>query len=245
MLARDDKDKMYEPKQNKKALFRIFTVAAYVLCVSLAAIMLSLYYVFFWDPAPSNSRVVAVKPTIGCGENRGFNPSDMRVINCFPLLLGHFIQNDQVVSESEFRKITGIEKDVARAVDPSLGPSIPTAVINKDRVFQVKEVKMVPPVSPQNVDPVISSSSSTTNSPETVDQSNQDQEGGDDMDYQGDEMEDEFDEAEDEEEEEASGGGAEPEFKKNIKKTVLRVARGRNATEDKGRPVDEVMGNEI
>ncbi|XP_059611235.1 putative transmembrane protein INAFM1 [Phlebotomus argentipes] len=50
ILARDDaKDRLYEPKPNKKAI-RILTVAAYVLCVSLAAIMLSLYYIFLWDP---------------------------------------------------------------------------------------------------------------------------------------------------------------------------------------------------
>uniref|UniRef100_A0A1B0CQF5 Uncharacterized protein n=1 Tax=Lutzomyia longipalpis TaxID=7200 RepID=A0A1B0CQF5_LUTLO len=56
ILARDDaKDRLYEPKPNKKAI-RILTVAAYVLCVSLAAIMLSLYYIFLWDPS--------IKPSI-------------------------------------------------------------------------------------------------------------------------------------------------------------------------------------
>lgn len=64
MLAREEKDQMYEPKPNKKAI-RILTVAAYILCVSLAAIVLSLYYVFFWDPS---TKSVAVKPTIACGE---------------------------------------------------------------------------------------------------------------------------------------------------------------------------------
>lgn len=62
MLARDEKDNLYEPKPNKKAI-RILTVAAYVLCVSLAAIMLSLYYVFFWDPT---TKIVSVKPSTGC-----------------------------------------------------------------------------------------------------------------------------------------------------------------------------------
>lgn len=65
MLARDEKDSMYEPKPNKKAI-RILTVAAYVFCVSLAAIMLSLYYVFFWDPTPS-TKSVTVKPATNCG----------------------------------------------------------------------------------------------------------------------------------------------------------------------------------
>ena len=39
----------YEPKQNKK-IIRLLTVIAYVISVSMAAIILSLYYVFLWDP---------------------------------------------------------------------------------------------------------------------------------------------------------------------------------------------------
>ncbi|XP_018328916.1 uncharacterized protein LOC108739496 isoform X2 [Agrilus planipennis] len=41
------KDRMYEPKEKKK-LVRVLTVIAYIFFVSLAAIMLSLYYVFIW-----------------------------------------------------------------------------------------------------------------------------------------------------------------------------------------------------
>ncbi|XP_049283087.1 uncharacterized protein LOC125763699 [Anopheles funestus] len=50
LAGEDSKDRLYEAKQNQKAI-RILTVAAYVLCVSLVAIMLSLYYIFFWDPS--------------------------------------------------------------------------------------------------------------------------------------------------------------------------------------------------
>ncbi|XP_047741649.1 uncharacterized protein LOC108676755 isoform X2 [Hyalella azteca] len=39
----------YEVKKHKK-MVRILTVVAYVICVSMAAIILSLYYVFLWDP---------------------------------------------------------------------------------------------------------------------------------------------------------------------------------------------------
>ncbi|XP_076316580.1 uncharacterized protein LOC143228950 [Tachypleus tridentatus] len=42
--------KIYETKRNKK-IIRLMTVFAYVFSVSLAAIVLSLYYVFLWDPA--------------------------------------------------------------------------------------------------------------------------------------------------------------------------------------------------
>jgi hypothetical protein len=43
------KDKLYGPKKVRR-IVRVLTVMAYVLSVSLAAIMLSLYYVFLWDP---------------------------------------------------------------------------------------------------------------------------------------------------------------------------------------------------
>lgn len=42
------KDRLYEPKHKKK-LVRVLTVVAYIFFVSLAAIMLSLYYVFLWS----------------------------------------------------------------------------------------------------------------------------------------------------------------------------------------------------
>ncbi|XP_034833754.1 uncharacterized protein inaF-D isoform X1 [Maniola hyperantus] len=42
-------DALYERKRDKKTV-RVLTVVVYVFSVSLAAIMLSLYYVFFWEP---------------------------------------------------------------------------------------------------------------------------------------------------------------------------------------------------
>ena len=42
-------EKLYEPKANKK-LIRVLTVIAYCICVSLIAILLSLYYLFIWNP---------------------------------------------------------------------------------------------------------------------------------------------------------------------------------------------------
>lgn len=52
-------DALYERKHDKKTV-RVLTVIIYVFCVSLAAIMLSLYYVFFWEPkdAPYAQRKV-------------------------------------------------------------------------------------------------------------------------------------------------------------------------------------------
>jgi TRP-interacting helix len=49
-LAKDDSaEKLYESKKNQRTV-RVLTVCAYVLTVSMAAIILSLYYVFLWKP---------------------------------------------------------------------------------------------------------------------------------------------------------------------------------------------------
>jgi hypothetical protein len=53
----ESKDKMYEPKHMKKVV-RVLTVVAYVFTVSLAAIMLSVYYVFLWNPKDVPHRTV-------------------------------------------------------------------------------------------------------------------------------------------------------------------------------------------
>ncbi|XP_014247331.1 putative transmembrane protein INAFM2 [Cimex lectularius] len=62
------KDKMYEPKQNKK-LIRVLTVIVYVFSVSLAAIILSLYYVFFWSPKPPPGPPSVVTGCIGINDD--------------------------------------------------------------------------------------------------------------------------------------------------------------------------------
>lgn len=49
LAGEESKDRLYEPKHRQKA-FRVMIVIAYVICVSLAAIILSLYYAFIWDP---------------------------------------------------------------------------------------------------------------------------------------------------------------------------------------------------
>lgn len=132
------------------------------------------------------------------------------------------------MSQSEFRKLNGIEK--VEAVNPSIGPSLPTGVIAGNRAYDVKEVQ----VSSQSMKGNLLMISSTTELPETTmekygDQDMQsDQEGQDDTDYQGDEME-EF------EIDESSGQGVDvsvvPEYK----------SRAVNRTSDEV----EMIGNEI
>jgi hypothetical protein len=53
LAGEEAKDRLYEPKHKKK-LVRVLTVIAYVFFVSLAAIMLSLYYVFLWNGGQRN-----------------------------------------------------------------------------------------------------------------------------------------------------------------------------------------------
>jgi TRP-interacting helix len=49
-LAKDDSvEKLYESKKNQRTV-RVLTVCAYVLTVSMVAIILSVYFVFFWKP---------------------------------------------------------------------------------------------------------------------------------------------------------------------------------------------------
>lgn len=55
------KDKLYEPKHRQK-LMRVLTVVAYVVFVSMAAILLSLYYTFIWNPTDQSLRMRLDKP---------------------------------------------------------------------------------------------------------------------------------------------------------------------------------------
>ncbi|EZA60396.1 hypothetical protein X777_13485 [Ooceraea biroi] len=62
-LAGDErKDKLYEPKHKQK-LVRVLTVVAYVIFVSMAAILLSLYYTFVWNPTDQAARKMRVNRT--------------------------------------------------------------------------------------------------------------------------------------------------------------------------------------
>lgn len=71
------KDKLYERKRKGKFI-RVLIVMAYVLSVSLAAIMLSLYYVFLWDPKiPTVGREGAPMALM--------DPGPQRNISCFNL----------------------------------------------------------------------------------------------------------------------------------------------------------------
>lgn len=62
----ESKDRLYEPKQNKK-MVRVVTVIIYIFSVSLAAIMLSLYYVFVWKPEGLHYPDMPAKKSVAMG----------------------------------------------------------------------------------------------------------------------------------------------------------------------------------
>lgn len=65
-LAKDDSvEKLYESKKNQRTV-RVLTVCAYVFSVSLAAIILSAYYVFLWDPTDASALNIE-NPNAKCG----------------------------------------------------------------------------------------------------------------------------------------------------------------------------------
>ncbi|CAK1550510.1 unnamed protein product [Leptosia nina] len=70
-------DALYERKRDKKSV-RVLTVIIYVFCVSLAAIMLSLYYVFFWEPKDAHYAQRKVLKTVQA-------PSTTPLPTCFTL----------------------------------------------------------------------------------------------------------------------------------------------------------------
>ncbi|KAJ9589818.1 hypothetical protein L9F63_009667 [Diploptera punctata] len=83
----DSKDKMYEPKQTKR-LIRVLTVIAYMFSVSLAAIMLSVYYVFLWNPKDVPHRAIP-RPTPTCPHppNASFTRQENTTGNHIKLIL--------------------------------------------------------------------------------------------------------------------------------------------------------------
>lgn len=70
LAGEEAKDRLYEPKHKKK-LVRVLTVVAYVFFVSLAAIMLSLYYVFLWKGYPKEIKNTTVTESPLCRDKPG------------------------------------------------------------------------------------------------------------------------------------------------------------------------------
>jgi len=73
-MSEADLDDLYEPKPDKKVV-RVVTVIAYMFSVSLGAIVLSLYYLFLWNPykgIPTTASTAAFNST----NNSNFHSSE-------------------------------------------------------------------------------------------------------------------------------------------------------------------------
>lgn len=92
-LAGDErKDKLYEPKDRQK-LVRVLTVIAYVIFVSMAAILLSLYYTFIWDPKnlPKESNQMNRKEKLNCDCELCFKALNSHISTILPISNGKHI----------------------------------------------------------------------------------------------------------------------------------------------------------
>ncbi|XP_013183430.1 uncharacterized protein LOC106129416 isoform X1 [Amyelois transitella] len=123
-------DALYERKRDKKSV-RVLTVIIYVFCVSLAAIMLSLYYVFFWEPKDAHYAQRKVSHTVDQQTSTTPMPT------CF---LSHTGGSNITVNEvdtmpltaevhEDFANTSGTPNDVSEP-DLTLPDSSPTALYN-------------------------------------------------------------------------------------------------------------------
>ncbi|XP_054258123.1 putative transmembrane protein INAFM2 isoform X1 [Macrosteles quadrilineatus] len=116
------KDRLYEPKHKKKVV-RVLTVIAYVFSVSLAAIMLSLYYIFIWQgtkPGPSQHSY-----NFGYHGHQGECRHQVSMSNNGP------VYNDSQMAETP-RVLPAMEELSTSPLPPSPLPSDPDYVIDSN-----------------------------------------------------------------------------------------------------------------
>ncbi|CAH1977502.1 unnamed protein product [Acanthoscelides obtectus] len=121
----DAKDRLYEPKHKKK-LVRVLTVIAYVFFVSLAAIMLSLYYVFLWN---GDQKVVARYINSGSPGQQKFYSSDRDNRNC-----------DSILAEMQ-QQFTAVESNPDDIISPSPGSIVEENVTWPEDYESLEEFK--------------------------------------------------------------------------------------------------------
>jgi len=70
----EEEEEAPAPKKTSRVI-RLLTVMGYVACVSSTAVMLSVYYIFIWDPyaggGPSAERLVQRGDGVGAAERPG------------------------------------------------------------------------------------------------------------------------------------------------------------------------------
>ncbi|XP_035449560.2 uncharacterized protein LOC118275633 isoform X2 [Spodoptera frugiperda] len=112
-------DALYERKRDKKSV-RVLTVIVYVFCVSLAAIMLSLYYVFFWEPKDAQYAQRKVFHTVEKQTSTTPMPT------CFMPLTGggNTTVNGEIIPSTPENITGGYPED--NITDSSVGPTVDT-----------------------------------------------------------------------------------------------------------------------
>lgn len=81
---------IFKPKKKPKAI-RVLTVMAYVLSVSMAAILLSIYYIFMWKPRPHIGAYTSTQVANGTRYNN--SPIERHVRN------NNFTEEPMVINE--------------------------------------------------------------------------------------------------------------------------------------------------
>ncbi|KAK5647623.1 hypothetical protein RI129_002515 [Pyrocoelia pectoralis] len=72
VISKSSKSSYYDRKKQQSKLIRVLTVVAYILSVSLVAIILSVYYIFMWEGKPSQSQQGYLRTgSFGENENNG------------------------------------------------------------------------------------------------------------------------------------------------------------------------------
>ncbi|XP_069977233.1 putative transmembrane protein INAFM2 isoform X2 [Penaeus vannamei] len=137
----ETKESKYEPKQNKK-IIRLLTVIAYVISVSMAAIILSLYYVFLWDPKETYS------------PKDIFDPQNQSSVASMPDLISTPFSSGEGHAADVVNQSTSKVPDLAadHAANSGHNPPISTAGVNyhgQDDSSLQKSNAEQPPTRPQ------------------------------------------------------------------------------------------------
>lgn len=120
----DTKFYRYEVKQHKK-MVRILTVIAYVICVSMAAIVLSLYYVFLWDPYATKYKGFSDNK---CEKLLQEQNSDVRVLALDSPDIHR--NKHQLQQEAELAKCVQEMNEVSNSAMGNISTNVPNPLVN-------------------------------------------------------------------------------------------------------------------
>ncbi|KAF2879477.1 hypothetical protein ILUMI_26701 [Ignelater luminosus] len=132
---------LYDRKPQSKAI-RVLTVLVYILCVSLAAILLSIYYIFIWDGQPTLTVIKAYHHNFTITGKSFQNKSGHT--NEFPATIGTKEKNMTTykrrdildnVAESSISLINGNYSLNAEDLRSGLSQSLPTVEYDDSSLF--------------------------------------------------------------------------------------------------------------